>query len=214
MKDKFSKLISDNSPLDLSAFEASTFLFDQIKIIYNNKRRSDSLDEKDLHKEEIDKLINETELYIYTNKDIFKKFKELKEEEFKTTEEKYAYKFHMRKFLENGMFISGDEEKLEKLKKIKIKLASLISKYETNLIKDTNKFELNITNEEDMKEFPESIKTIAKKYSKEKGYDTGYCFTLKYPSYSPFMIYCCNRELRKKCIMHIIQNVMEEKILI
>ena len=197
MKDKFSKLISDNSPLDLSAFEASTFLFDQIKIIYNNKRRSDSLDEKDLHKEEIDKLINETELYIYTNKDIFKKFKELKEEEFKTTEEKYAYKFHMRKFLENGMFIEV-EENLEKLKKIKIKLASLISKYETNLIKDTNKFELNITNEEDMKEFPESIKTIAKKYSKEKGYDTGYCFTLKYPSYSPFMIYCCNRELRKK----------------
>ena len=197
MKDKFSKLISDNSPLDLSAFEASTFLFDQVKIIYNNKRRSDSLDEKDLHKEEIDKLINETELYIYTNKDIFKKFKELKEEEFKTTEEKYAYKFHMRKFLENGMFIEV-EENLEKLKKIKIKLASLISKYETNLIKDTNKFELNITNEEDMKEFPESIKTIAKKYSKEKGYDTGYCFTLKYPSYSPFMIYCCNRELRKK----------------
>ena len=78
---------------------------------------------------------------------------------FKTTEEKYVYKFHMRKFLENGMFISEDEEKLKKLKDIKIKMASLISKYETNLIKDTNKFHLNVTNEEDMKEFPESIKT-------------------------------------------------------
>ena len=104
----------------------------------------------------------------------------------------------MRKFLENGMFISENTEKLERLKEIKIKMASLISKYETNLIKDTNKFELNITNEEDMKEFPESIKTIAKKCSKEKGYESGYCFTLKFPSYSPFMTYCCNRELRKK----------------
>ena len=198
MNEEFSKIISKNTPLNLSDFEKSTFLFDQIKIIYNNKRRSDSLDEKNLHKEEIDKLINETELSIYTNKDLFKKFKELKEEDFKTTEEKYVYKFHMRKFLENGMFISEDEEKLKKLKEIKIQIASLISKYETNLIKDTNKFELNVTNEEDMKEFPESIKTISKKLSKEKGYETGYCFTLKFPSYSPFMMYCCNRELRKK----------------
>ena len=198
MNEDFSKIISDPSPLNLSTFEKSTFLFDQLKIIYNNKRRSDSLDEENLHKEEIDKLINETELSIYTNKDIFKKFKELKEDELKTTEEKYVYKFHMRKFLENGMFISDNEEKLKKLKEIKIKIASLISKYETNLIKDTNKFELNVTNEEDMKEFPESIKTIAKNLSKEKGYETGYCFTLKFPSYSPFMMYCCNRELRKK----------------
>ena len=198
MNEDFTKIISDPSPLNLSTFEKSTFLFDQLKIIYNNKRRSDSLDEENLHKEEIDKLINETELSIYTNKDIFKKFKELKEDELKTTEEKYVYKFHMRKFLENGMFISDNEEKLKKLKEIKIKIASLISKYETNLIKDTNKFELNVTNEEDMKEFPESIKTIAKNLSKEKGYESGYCFTLKFPSYSPFMMYCCNRELRKK----------------
>ena len=198
MNNEFSKLISDNSPLNLSAFEKSTFLFDQLKTIYNNKRRSDSLDEENLHKEEIDKLINETELSIYTNKDLFNKFKQLKEDEFKTTEEKYVYKFHIRKFLENGMFISENEEKLKKLKEIKVKMASLISKYETNLIKDTNKFELNVTNEEDMKEFPESIKTIAKNLSKEKGYENGYCFNLKYPSYSPFMMYCCNRELRKK----------------
>ena len=198
MNDEFSKIISQKTPLNLSSFEKSTFLFDQLKSIYNNKRRSDSLDEENLHKEEIDKLINETELSIYTNKDLFNKFKELKEDEFKTTEEKYVFKFHMRKFLENGMFISENTEKLERLKEIKIKMASLISKYETNLIKDTNKFELNITNEEDMKEFPESIKTIAKKCSKEKGYESGYCFTLKFPSYSPFMTYCCNRELRKK----------------
>ena len=198
MNNEFSKLISQESPLNLSSFEKCTFLFDQLKIIYNNKRRSDSLDEENLHKEEIDKLINETELSIYTNKDLFKKFKELKEEEFKTTEEKYVYKFHMRKFLENGMFISDDDKKLERLKEIKVKMASLISKYETNLIKDMNKFDLNVTNEEDMKEFPESIKTIAKQCSKEKGYENGYCFTLKFPSYSPFMMYCCNRELRKK----------------
>ena len=198
INEEFSKIVSKSTPLNLSDFEKSTFLFDQIKSIYNNKRRSDSLDEDNLHKEEIDKLINETELSIYTNKSLFNKFKELKEDDFKTKEEKYVYKFHMRKFLENGMLISNDEEKLQKLKQIKIKIASLISKYETNLIKDTNKFELNITNEEDMKEFPESIKIIAKNCSKEKGYESGYCFTLKYPSYSPFMMYCSNRELRKK----------------
>ena len=198
MNEEFSKIISDKSPLNLSNFEKSTFLFDQLKIIYNNKRRSDSLDEDNLNKEEIDKLINETELSIYTNKDLFKKFKDIKEDELKTTEDKYVYKFHMRKFLENGMFIADNEEKLKKLKEIKINMASLISKYETNLIKDTNKFELNVNNEEDMKEFPESIKTIARNLSKEKGYENGYCFNLKFPSYSPFMMYCCNRELRKK----------------
>ena len=50
MNDEFSKIISQKTPLNLSSFEKSTFLFDQLKSIYNNKRRSDSLDEENLHK--------------------------------------------------------------------------------------------------------------------------------------------------------------------
>ena len=62
----------------------------------------------------------------------------------------------------------------------------------------TNAFHINITDENDMKDFPEKVKISARQLSKEKGYETGYCFSLQGPSYSSLMMYCSNSETRKK----------------
>ena len=182
----------------LGKFENSTDLFDQIKVIYNNKRRVNSLDEEGLQTEKINNLISKFESSIYMNKDLYSKFKSLDINSL-NLQEKAAYNYHMRKFLENGYVGDlADQTTLDRLKEINSSLSNLISSYETNLIKATDAFHINITNEDDMKEFPEKVKISARKLSQEKGYESGYCFSLQAPSYSALMMYCSNRDIRKK----------------
>ena len=190
--------ISYEEKFDLKKFENSTDLFDQIKVIYNNKRRVNSLDEEGLQTEKINNLISKFESSIYMNKEIYSKFKSLDINSL-NLQEKAAYNYHIRKFLENGYVgDSADQSTLDRLKEINSSLSNLISSYETNLIKATDAFHINITNEDDMKEFPEKVKISARKLSQEKGYETGYCFSLQAPSYSALMMYCSNRDIRKK----------------
>ena len=190
--------ISNEEKFDLKKFENSTDLFDQIKVIYNNKRRVNSLDEEGLQTEKINNLISKFESSIYMNKELYSKFKSLDINSL-NLQEKAAYNYHMRKFLENGYVgDSADQSTLDRLKEINSSLSNLISSYETNLIKATDAFHINITNEDDMKEFPEKVKISSRKLSQEKGYETGYCFSLQAPSYSALMMYCSNRDIRKK----------------
>ena len=198
--ESISSLIKDSKEekFDLKKFETSTDLFDQIKVIYNNKRRVNSLDEEELQKEKINNLISKFESSIYMNKELYLKFKSLDINSL-NLQEKAAYNFHMRKFLENGYCgVDTDQSKLDRLKEINSSLSNLISSYETNLIKAKDAFHINITDENDMKDFPEKVKESSRKLSQEKGYDTGYCFSLQAPSYSALMMYCSNSEIRKK----------------
>ena len=127
------------------------------------------------------------------NKELYSKFKSININSL-NLQEKAAYNYHMRKFLENGYCgLETSQSTLDRLKEINSSLSNLISSYETNLIKATDAFHINITDEKDMIDFPEKIKISSRKLSKEKGYDTGYCFSLQGPSYSSLMMYCCSR---------------------
>ncbi len=194
---EFEKIINGKIPFSLSSFEKITDFYDQLKILYNNKRRLNSLDEENLKKKEIDSLISEFESNIYMNKDLYMKFKELEVSNL-SNEEKSAYKTHMRKFLENGMNILNEEDKLKRLKEINLEIPHLISDYENNMIKDEAELHINITDENDIIEMPESLKEAAKKLSKEKGYEKGFYFNIQAPSYKAIMMYCKNREIRKQ----------------
>ena len=206
---KANELISElfNKPkeekFDLKKFENSTDLFDQIKVVYNNKRRVNSLDTEQLPTEKINNLISKFESSIYMNKELYSKFKSLDINSL-NLQEKAVYNYHMRKFLENGYTGENPSQStLERIKEINSSLSNLISQFETNIIKATDAFHINITNEEDMKEFPEKIKISARKLSQEKGYETGYCFSLQAPSYRSLMMYCSNRDIRKKMYYEI-----------
>ena len=85
---------------DLKKFENSTDLYDQIKIIYNNKRRVNSLDEEGLQTEKINDLISKFESSIYMNQELYLKFKSLEVNSL-NKEEKAVFNFYIRKFLEN-----------------------------------------------------------------------------------------------------------------
>ena len=198
--ESISELISQPNEIkfDLKKFETSTDLYDQIKTVYNNKRRVNSLDEEQLQTEKINDLISKFESSIYMNKELYLKFESLDINSL-NQQEKAAYNYHMRKFLENGYRgVNSDTKILDRIKEINSALSNLISDYEKNLVKATNAFHINITDENDMKDFPEKVKISSRKLSQEKGYNTGYCFSLQGPSYSSLMMYCSNQDIRKK----------------
>ncbi len=100
-----------------------------------------------------------------------------------------------KSFTRNGANLS--KEKKERLREIDKELSKLSLKFGENVLAETNKFELHLTNEKDLDGLPESAKEAAKDLAQSKEKE-GWSFTLNYPSYIPFMTYANNRELRKQ----------------
>jgi len=101
-------------------------------------------------------------------------------------------------FTRNGALLS--EENKTKLREIDQSLSVLSVKFAQNVLQETNAFALNITKEEQLEGLPESIKTQAAETAKSRE-ESGWTFTLQYPSYLPFMKFIKNRDLREKMYM-------------
>src|SRR5690606_27777324 len=100
-----------------------------------------------------------------------------------------------KSFSRNGANLSDDKK--EKLRDIDKKLSQLSLKFGENILAETNKFEMLITDEADLSGLPEGTIEAAKQLAESKEKE-GWLFTLDYPSYIPFVTYANNRELRKK----------------
>ena len=101
-------------------------------------------------------------------------------------------------FVRSGALL--DEEGKEKLRKITEESSMLALQFSQNLLKETKAFELHIIDEAQLDGLPDTARDAARQTAKEKGVE-GWIFTLDYPSYSPFMTYSTQRELRKKMYM-------------
>ncbi|MDN3596401.1 M3 family metallopeptidase [Zunongwangia endophytica] len=148
--------------------------------------------------QEVSPLLSEFSNDIILNEDLFKRVKAVYEQKDAldlTTEQKTLLDKKYKSFSRNGANLP--KEKQEELREIDKQLAALSLNFGENVLAETNKFELQITQEKDLDGLPESFKEEAKTVaeSREK---KGWIFTLDYPSYIPFMKYAKNRELRKK----------------
>jgi len=122
---------------------------------------------------------------IYKQKDTL----DLSEEQHMLLDKKY------KAFSRNGANLS--DEKKKQLRKIDTELSKLSLTFGENVLEETNKYQLHITDEKDLAGLPEGTIEAALNTAEELGKE-GWVFTLDYPSYIPFMTYADNRELRKK----------------
>ena len=76
-------------------------------------------------------------------------------------------------------------------------LSMLTLQFDQNALKDKNRFELLITDENELSGLPESARDAAAMLAKSKDKD-GWLFNLSAPSYIPFMRYSDKRDLREK----------------
>lgn len=101
-----------------------------------------------------------------------------------------------KSFIRNGALLDAEDKK--RLREIDRDLSQLGLRFGENVLNETNKYELVVDNEDDLKGLPESIKEAAAQTAEEKGKKDKWVFTLAFPSYVPFMTYAENRNLRKE----------------
>ena len=108
---------------------------------------------------------------------------------------------YMKDFIRNGAEL--DEGSREDFRNISRELSVLTLKFSENLLKATNSYTLNISDEKDLSGLPSYVTVAAAAEASSRG-EKGWTFTLKAPSYVPFMKYADNRQLRKE--MYIAYN--------
>ena len=92
------------------------------------------------------------------------------------------------------------EEKQQRLRQMNVELSELTLQFSQNNLKDTNAFQLHITDEAQLAGLPDSAREAAAAAARERDLD-GWLFTLHAPSYGPFMTYADDRELRRQMYM-------------
>lgn len=90
-----------------------------------------------------------------------------------------------------------DQSTKDQLREIDRELSVLAVKYSDNLLADTNNWFWHITDPADLSGLPDSQIELAATEARRRGI-AGWCITLKYPSYMPFLQYSDLRHLREK----------------
>ena len=111
-------------------------------------------------------------------------------EQAKLLENRYKY------FVRSGANLSGADK--DKLRKINAELSLTSLKYGQNILAETNKYELVISDKKDLSGLPNELIEAASADAKAKGKEGKWVFTLSNSSVMPFLQYSSNRELRKE----------------
>jgi peptidyl-dipeptidase Dcp len=98
-------------------------------------------------------------------------------------------------FVRQGANLSETDK--EKFREISTELSKLSLTFGENVLKETNNYELLITDKSKLAGLPEGALEAAAGRAKAKDKD-GWLFDISMPSYTPFMKYIDNRDLRKE----------------
>lgn len=185
----------------IEALEFSGMSLSRISDIFFNLNSAETNDEIQKIAQEISPQLAAFSNDVLLNEPLFNRVKQVwenRESYNLSTEQQTLLKKSYLKFVRNGALLSSESQ--ARLREIDAQLSKLSLQFGENVLKDTNSFELNLTNENDLSGLPKSIIEAAEQEAKERG-KNGWVFTLQYPSYVPFMTYATNRELRKHLFM-------------
>ena len=101
-------------------------------------------------------------------------------------------------FVRSGALL--DAEGKERLRQLTEEASILGLQFSQNLLKENKTFTLHITDEAQLDGLPDTAREAAALTAKEQEKD-GWVFTLDFPSYSPFMTYSTQRDLRRQMYM-------------
>ncbi len=183
----------------IEALEYAGKHLDRVSSIFFNLNSAETNDEIQAIAKEISPLLTEFSNDILLNEDLFKKVKEVYETIDASTlspEQTTLLNKTYKGFVRNGALLNNDQK--NKLREIDVALAQLSLEFGEHVLAETNKYQLIIDNESDLKGLPSFVIEQAAETAKGKGHKNAWIFTLDYPSYVPFMTYSSKRELRKE----------------
>ncbi len=182
----------------IEAMEVSGQTLNNVAGIFFNLMEANTNDEMQQIAESVSPMLTEYSMYVSLNADLFQKVKAVYEkrnelgldpDQMKLLEDNY------KGFVRGGANLSEEDKEL--YSKWSEELSLLTLQFSKNVLAATNAYVLNITDSTQLGGLPEFVKTMAAETAAEKGLE-GWAFTLDAPSYSPFLKYSDERELRKQ----------------
>ena len=196
----------------IEALDGTGIQLDRITSIFFNLNSAETNDEIQKIAQEISPALSDFKNDLLLNEKLFKRVKQVYENRTSLSlnkEQTMLLKKNYIGFTRNGANLS-DKDK-DKLREIDGKLSKLKLQFGENVLAETNKFYLQITNEKELSGLPDGVIEMAAQTAKEKKM-TGWVFTLDYPSYVPFVTYSNLRELRKKITIAFGQRAFKNNV--
>ena len=174
-------------------------LLGRVSTVFFNLMSAETNDEMDALAQKIQPILTQHANDIRLNRKLFERIQYVHRHHRKLTpEEKMLLDNCYDGFVRSGALL--DEEGKEKLRKLTEEASMLSLQFSQNLLKENKAFILHITDEKQLDGLPETAREAAALTAKERNLE-GWVFTLDAPSYSPFMTYSTQRDLREKMYM-------------
>lgn len=185
----------------ISAYEKSGEMLQRVSSVFDNLLSAETNEELQELAKTIMPLMSEHANNISLNELLFARIKTVYEQQNKETlnpEQQKLLEEIYNGFVRNGANLKGEAK--ERYRALSKELSLLTLQFSENNLKETNAYQLVITDKSQLKGLPESAIEAAKETAKEKAVE-GWVFTLQAPSYDPFMMYADNRDLRRELYM-------------
>ena len=174
-------------------------LLDRVSNVFSCMLSAETSDELDELAQKMSPILTKHSNDVRLNKRLFERIKYVYEHHRELTpEEKMLLDNCYDGFVRSGALLN-DEDK-ERLRTLTEEASMLSLQFSQNLLKENKTFKLHITDKAQLDGLPDTAIEAAAQNAAEENKE-GWIFTLDYPSYSPFMTYSKQRELRRQLYM-------------
>lgn len=194
-------LESANFHNTILALEKSGQLLHRVEVVFDNLLSAETNDAMQELAKELMPLLSEHANNITLNERLFERVKtayEHRNNEPLTAEQRKLTEDTYEGFVRSGANLQGADK--EKYRELSRQLSLLTLQFSENNLKETNDYQLVLTDEAQLKGLPQSAIDAAAETAREKQQE-GWVFTLHTPSYVPFLTYAADRDLRKEIYM-------------
>ena len=189
----------ENTIINTEEDEGYYDLLSRVSTVFFNLLSAETNDEMDALAQKLQPILTQHANDVRLNPRLFERIRYVHLHHRKlTAEEKMLLDNCYEGFVRSGALL--DEAGKERLRKLTEEASMQSLQFSQNLLKEQKAFTLDITDEAQLDGLPETAREVAALTAKEQG-KQGWVFTLDYPSYSPFMTYSTQRELRKQLYM-------------
>ena len=172
-------------------------LLGRVSSVFFNLLSAETTDEMDALAQKMQPILTQHANDVRLNPKLFERVKHVHLHHRRLTpEEKMLLDNCYMGFVRSGALLS--EEGKERLRRLTEEASMLSLQFSQNVLKEHKAYRLRITDPAQLEGLPQTAIDAAAEEAKGEG---GWTFTLDSPSYSPFMTYCKDRELRRQMYM-------------
>ena len=189
----------DNTIINTEEDEGYYDLLSRVSTVFFNLLSAETNDEMDALAQKMQPILTQHANDVRLNPQLFERIRKVHLHHRKLTpEEKMLLDNCYDGFVRSGALLDDTDKK--RLRQLTEEASMLSLQFSQNLLKENKAFQLHITDEAQLDGLPETAREAAALTAQEQELQ-GWVFTLDMPSYSPFMTYSTQRELRKQMYM-------------